>query len=186
MNTNSPKHWSDTTRNDLLSWGLLLLFFSFLSLELLFLSCDDDDRYEDLASNPSNTSRQLFNWLGIQWRAEVDQYILNHTQYDDRDPHGTIRLLGSRIAPWTNWTKINSIQDTCRDALLSFGYYIPAALSNSTSPGISSSNNQTTFASVFKCNFLSTADWMFPVCFLNLKINIAKEKKTRFVSIDGR
>lgn len=122
-------------------------------LELLFLS-RADDRYEDLASNPSNTSRQLFNWLGIQWRPEVDQFIHNHTRWDDRDPHGTNRLLGSRIAPWTNWTKIEYIQETCRQALLSFGY-IP--LSNITSPGISSNINQT-FTSFFKCNYLSTVD----------------------------
>ncbi|XP_054165176.1 carbohydrate sulfotransferase 1-like [Oppia nitens] len=86
-------------------------------------------RYEDLSLKPFETTRYLYENLGLQFTPAVEQWLAEHTITDDilANPHSTIR--NSRLAPlsWIPRMSVNDVlevQEFCYDVMQHFGYKI--------------------------------------------------------------
>ena len=100
----------------------------------------------------------MFNWLGLPWLPEVNDFILEHqkTDEDEQNPFSLYRIPESRIATWMNneWNDIQHIQEVCAEPINSFGYLLVQNKST-----LNSSNNELTektFSPNIELNYQST------------------------------
>lgn len=82
-------------------------------------------RYEELALDPKNASRQMFMDLGIEYHEKVDEFIQSHTTKLSHGKEDTFRVSSDRVMAWVHemeWTKVETVQNDCKEVMDNLGY----------------------------------------------------------------
>ncbi|XP_031625407.1 carbohydrate sulfotransferase 5-like [Contarinia nasturtii] len=82
-------------------------------------------RYEDLSLNPFNMTKEIFNFYGMPFDQNIDNYLDLHTRTRDGGDYSTFR--DSKTVPflWTRsstWAEVQRIQSYCAKAMSVWGY----------------------------------------------------------------
>lgn len=82
-------------------------------------------RYEDLSLNPNEVIKELFDFLGLYFHKNVEEFLESHTKINVGGVSSTFR--DSKMAPlhWRNdlnFTEVQWIEENCEEAMKLWGY----------------------------------------------------------------
>ncbi|KAK4318883.1 hypothetical protein Pmani_010147 [Petrolisthes manimaculis] len=82
-------------------------------------------RYEDLALNPVNKTRELLTKLGLDFDSHMADFLASHTTKNLDKPWSTSRESKTRITYWAtkmNENRLNQVQKSCSRVMGKLGY----------------------------------------------------------------
>lgn len=82
-------------------------------------------RYEELASNPYDVTRDVLAFYGLPFHDEVKRFLRDHTERSTGGALSTYRDSKANAFSWrrnTNFTYMNDIQSHCTEAMNLWGY----------------------------------------------------------------
>ena len=85
-------------------------------------------RYEDLAANTVNITRELYRFAGFDWSRSVDKWISDHdrppSNYKEKTAYSLYRNASNIIDKWKNAPEdlIRVVEDVCSDLMNMLGY----------------------------------------------------------------
>ncbi|XP_070579577.1 carbohydrate sulfotransferase 1-like [Ptychodera flava] len=86
-------------------------------------------RYEDLASEPLQTTKHLYSFIGVKLHDDVIRWILQNTKEERGGALSTTRNSTERVVAWKqemSFDQVNDVQLKCADAMTMLGY-LPVA-----------------------------------------------------------
>lgn len=82
-------------------------------------------RYEDLALDPSEKTKELFQDLGLHYHPKVEEFIRNHTSIASTRVEDTYRLPRDIVMKWVQqlkWSAVETVQNDCKTIMDQLGY----------------------------------------------------------------
>uniref|UniRef100_A0A6A7G6P6 Carbohydrate sulfotransferase 5-like n=1 Tax=Hirondellea gigas TaxID=1518452 RepID=A0A6A7G6P6_9CRUS len=82
-------------------------------------------RYEDMANDPFNKTKQMLDAIGLDFNARIEEFLLTHTKTEVNNAWTTSRNTKKRLLYWTHklpWSDVQEVQAACSSAMESYGY----------------------------------------------------------------
>ncbi|XP_031639819.1 carbohydrate sulfotransferase 1-like, partial [Contarinia nasturtii] len=82
-------------------------------------------RYEDLSLNPFNMTKEIFNFYGMPFDQNIENYLDSHTRSSDSEDYSTFRDSKKTPFSWMrnmSWNETDDIQKQCAEAISVWGY----------------------------------------------------------------
>ena len=84
-------------------------------------------RFEDIALDPQNKSKQLIENLGLEYSANIRNFVELHTSKNIPGYEETYRVSSTRVINWDAEMpkkKLKKVQIECKDTMKTFGYLL--------------------------------------------------------------
>lgn len=82
-------------------------------------------RYEDLSLNPVNKTKELLDYLGLDFDPKMKEFLDSHTTKNYDKPWSTSRESKKRVTYWVTKLddyRLKAVQDACSPVMKRFGY----------------------------------------------------------------
>lgn len=82
-------------------------------------------RYEDMSLNPNNKTRELLDFLGLDFDPKMQEFLTSHTTKNFDQPWSTTRESKTRVTHWVSKLpaeKLQAVQSACDAVMKRLGY----------------------------------------------------------------
>ncbi|XP_045625224.1 carbohydrate sulfotransferase 1 [Procambarus clarkii] len=82
-------------------------------------------RYEDMSLNPANKTRELLDYIGLDFEPKMEEFLDSHTTKNLDKPWSTSRESKTRVTYWVSRLssiKLKAVQEACGPVMKRFGY----------------------------------------------------------------